>query len=405
MPWKNVSPKEEKLRFVNLAQSDRYTVSELCEEFGISRKTGHKWLARHSEEGEKGLEERSRAPKSVAQRTGGDVERLIVAERRLHPTWGAKKIRAVLESKHGMSSPPATSTVGAVLKRNGLIETRRRRPGRFKVQREELTDAERPNHVFAVDFKGWFNTGDGERFDPLTVTDLHSRYLLRAEGLPQATTRWTQGAFRALFRRSGLPEIIRVDNGAPFASMGPGGLSKLSVWWIGLGIRVEFTRPGCPQDNGSHERMHRTMKAECCKPPSVNIPAQQQRVNRWRKVFNEERPHEALGMRYPAEVYQPCARRLDERVKPDLYELGVETKRVNSAGFVSMCGANHYVGESFAGVDVALETGEKDGLIHVRYANVQLGDLGSHVSPAGRLRPTASASRRAKRACKPKPKR
>ena len=157
------------------------------------------------------------------------------------------------------------------------------------------------------------------------------------------------------------------------------------MWWIGLGIEVEFTRPGCPQDNGCHERMHRTMKDECCKPPSVNPGAQQQRIDRWRKEFNYERPHEALGMRVPADVYQPSARRLDERIKSKLYELGVETKTVNAAGFVSLGGSNCYVGESFAGVDVALERSGEDGLIHVRYANVKLGNLGD--SPAARLRP------------------
>ncbi len=385
MPWKNVLPMEQKQQFVSLALSGRFTVTELCGEFEISRKTGHKWLSRYAQEGREGLEERSRAPKSAAGRTPDEIERLIVGERRLHPTWGAKKIRRILETKHGLESPPAVSTVGEVLKRHGMVRARRRRAGAFKVQRGELTQPERPNHVLGVDFKGWFSTRDGERFDPLTVTDLHSRYLLRAEGLPQATTRWTQRSFRCLFRRCGLPEIIRVDNGAPFASMGPGGLSKLSVWWIGLGIRVEFTRPGCPQDNGCHERMHRTMKEECCKPPSANPEAQQQRMDRWRRQFNHDRPHEALGMRVPADVYQPSARRLDERIKPQLYEPGVETKTVNAAGFVSLNGSNCYVGESFGGVDVALERSGKDGLIHVRYANIKLGHLGD--SPAARLQP------------------
>jgi putative transposase len=385
MPWNNVSPMEQKQQFVALAESGHFTITELCEQFGISRKTGHKWLRRHAREGAGGLEERSRAPKSVTGRTPEAFERLIVLERRLHPTWGAKKIQRILETKHGLEGPPAVSTVGEVLKRHGMVKARKRRPGAFEVERGDLTPPERPNHVLGVDFKGWFETADGERFDPLTVTDLHSRFLLRAEGLPGATTYWTQRSFRCLFRRYGLPEIIRVDNGTPFASMGPGGLSKLSVWWIGLGIRVEFTRPGCPQDNGCHERMHRTMKDECCKPPSANPEAQQQRMDRWRKEFNFERPHEALGMRVPADVYQPSARRLDERIKPQLYELGVETKTVNAAGFVSLGGSNCYVGESFAGVDVALERSGEDGLIHVRYANVKLGNLGD--SPAARLRP------------------
>ncbi|MFT5412614.1 MAG: putative transposase [Verrucomicrobiales bacterium] len=173
---------------------------------------------------------------------------------------------------------------------------------------------------------------------------MYSRFLMRAEGLPGQTTGWTQESFRSLFRRQGLPEIIRVDNGSPFASMGPGGLSKLSVWWVGLGIKIEFSRPGCPQDNGCHERMHGTMKAECCKPPSANPRAQQQRMDRWRKEFNFERPHEGLGMRVPADVYHASARRMSERIKPQLYKLGVETKTVNTAGYISLGGSNCYIG-------------------------------------------------------------
>jgi transposase InsO family protein len=402
MPWKNVSQMEQKQQFVSLAGSGRFTVTELCLEFGISRKTGHKWLLRHEEDGLAGLEDRSRAPKSATGRTPDDVERLIVGERRLHPTWGAKKIRRILETKHGIEKPPAVSTVGAVLTRHGMVKARRQPAGAFKVERGELTAPERCHHVLGVDFKGWFLTGDGERFDPLTVTDLHSRFLMRAEGLPAQTRRWTQDSFRALFRRQGLPEIIRVDNGSPFASMGPGGLSKLSVWWIGLGIKIEFSRPGCPQDNGCHERMHKTMKAECCKPPSANPRAQQQRMDRWRKEFNFERPHEGLGMRVPADVYHASARRMDERIKPQLYELGVETKTVNTAGFISLGGSSCYVGEAFSGVDVALERSGNDALIEVRYANIRLGTLGD--SPSARLRPTASAARRENSACKARKK-
>ncbi|HEY5745323.1 MAG TPA: helix-turn-helix domain-containing protein [Chryseolinea sp.] len=175
---------EQKQRFVSLAQSGHFTVSELCEQFGISRKTGHKWLGRYEESGLEGLEERSRAPRSVARRTAQDVERLIVSEKRLHLSWGAKKIQRVLMIKHGLERPPAVSTVGEVLKRHGMVEARKRRGAVFKVERGALTPSERCNHVLGVDFKGWFTTADGERCDPLTVTDLHSRYLLRAEGLP-----------------------------------------------------------------------------------------------------------------------------------------------------------------------------------------------------------------------------
>jgi transposase InsO family protein len=391
MPWENMSLMEQKQQFINLLMSDQFTMSELCLTFGISRKTGHKWRDRYVVEGIVGLVARSSAPKSVTGRTDEAVERLIVLERRLHPTWGAKKIQRVLSVKHGLEQAPAVSTVGEVLKRHGMVKVRRRRGGLFTVERGTLTAPERCNHVLGVDYKGWFTLGDGTRCDPLTVSDLHSRFLMKAEVMPDMTVKWTQREFRNVFKRYGLPEIIRVDNGAPFASVGPGGLSKLSVWWIGLGIEVQFSRPGCPQDNGCHERMHRTMKAECCKPGSANREAQQQRFNRWKKIFNEERPHEALGMRTPSEVYQPSARRLDERIKPRLYEAGVETKRVDRAGFISLNGNSCYVGESLMGVDVAIEESAETGLVGVRYANVKLGWLDR--TPNARLRPPAYAER------------
>lgn len=388
---------EQRERFVILAQSDRYTKKELCEQFGISGKTGHKWLRRYAEEGRKGLEDRSRAPKCVANRTEAGVERLIVKEKRLHPTWGPKKIHRVLETKHGLEKPPAVSTVGEVLKRHGLVKARKRRGGVFKVGRKELTEAERCNHVYGVDFKGWFTTRDGERCDPLTVSDLYSRYLLKAEALPQATTRWTMRSFRNMFREYGLPEIIRVDNGAPFASMGPGGLSRLSVWWITLGIEVQFTRPGCPQDNGCHERMHRTMKAECCKDASVHRRAQQQRFDRWKREFNWERPHEGIGMRFPSDLYQASARRLDESIKMELYDPGMETKKVGMNGYIHYNKGKCFVGEAFAGERVSLDNAVKPGLTLVRFANVKLGWL--EASPNARLRPTAYAERWESKTC------
>jgi transposase InsO family protein len=285
--------------------------------------------------------------------------------------------------KHAVESPPAISTVGEVLKRNGLVKARRKRGGVFKVERGSLTAPERNNHVFGVDFKGWFMTQDGEKFEPLTVSDLHSRYLLRAEGLRQSTMRWTRQSFRNMFRQYGLPEIIRVDNGSPFASMGAGGLSQLSVWWISFGIEVQFSRPGCPQDNGCHERMHRTMKAECCSNPSVNAGAQQQRFNRWRKEFNYERPHESLGMQVPADVYQASARRLNEKIKCALYDPCEETRKVSDSGYISHDKRQCFIGEAFKGYRVSLDRETKPGLTLVRFSNVKLGWLDS--SPNNRL--------------------
>jgi len=274
---------------VSLAETGRFEFVQLCKDFGISRKNGYKWLWRYRGFGVHGLMDLSRAPKSIPCRTDLEIETLIVSERRKHPTWGPKKLVVILDRVHHVERVPARSTVGEILKRNGLIKARRRRPGAFKVERKDLTTGERSNEVWATDFKGWFDLGNGMRCDPLTITDQYSRYIIRLEAVRQATQRHTQAGFVRAFRAYGLPEIIRVDNGSPFASCGPGGLSKLSVWWLSLGIDVEFTRPGKPQDNGCHERMHRTMKAECCEPASANRAAQQRRFERWRVEFNRKR--------------------------------------------------------------------------------------------------------------------
>ena len=396
MPWNNTPTTEQRQKFVTLANSGRFTVTELCLEYGISRKCGHKWLVRHAQGGAAAMADGSRAPHSVPLRTSEAIERMVVGERRLHPTWGPKKIRAVLERKHGVEAPPAISTLGEILKRHGMIEARRRRPGAFNVQRGDLTGALRPNHVWATDFKGWFNTLDGARCDPLTVTDLFSRYLLGVQALPQATQAWTRMAFTSLFRIHGLPEIIRMDNGSPFGSIGPGGLSKLSVWWISLGIDVEFIKPASPQENGSHERMHRTMKAECCKPASANGVAQQRRFDRWRKQFNEQRPHEAIGQRVPDDVYHKSAIRLDEGIAVDLYGPLEQTHPVSEAGHVSWQGRSWHVGDAFAGQGVVFEPREDASVVGVRFANLVLGEIGGEC-PYGRIRPTEFAKRRGSR--------
>jgi len=396
MPWNNTPTTEQRQKFVTLANSGRFTVTELCLEFGVSRNCGHKWLVRHAEGGASALVDGSRAPHSVPLRTCEAIERIVVRERRLHPTWGPKKLRAVLERKHSIEAPPAISTLGEILKRHGMIEARRRKPGAFNVHRGDLTEALRPNHVWATDFKGNFLTQDRERCDPLTVTDLFSRYLIGLQALPQATQAWTRMAYMNLFRTYGLPEIIRMDNGSPFGSIGPGGLSKLTVWWISLGIDVEFIKPASPQQNGSHERMHGTLKAECCDPARANGVAQQKRFDQWRKEFNQQRPHEAIGQRFPDDVYHKSATRLDDGIAVDLYGPLVETHPVSETGHVAWQGRSWHVGDAFAGQGVVFEPRDDLSVVGVRFANLILGEIGGD-NLYSRIRPTEFAKRRGSR--------
>jgi transposase InsO family protein len=387
MPWKTTTPMEEIIRFVSLAQTDRFTLTDLCEQFNISRKTAYKHLERYAEGGLRALAPRSHRPHCFPQRTDQKVEALILAERRLHRTWGPKKLQDVLERKHGVERPPACSTIGEILRRYGLSVRRRRRPGAYHAFNQELTVPTQPNQVWTVDFKGWFLLGNGRRCDPLTVCDRYSHYVLAVRAQPDQQFRRTLYAFRSLMRQTGLPEIIRADLGSPFASVGLGRLSALSVWWIEQGIEVEFTRPASPQENGSHERMHRDLKAEATQPPSRNLAAQQRRFERWKHTYNHDRPHEALHQQRPAEVYQPSTRRLNEHDKPIVYPPELEVKVVSVSGHVAHKGKNYLVGEAFAGRRVGLRR-TPDGQTELHFANVLLGHL-RYDADGGRFKPTA----------------
>jgi transposase InsO family protein len=385
-------------RFVMQAQSDRFTITELCEQFGISRKTGYKHLERYATSGLKGLLERSHRPHHFPQLTDEVVEALIVEERRLHRTWGPKKLHKVLEVKHGIESPPARSTIGEILRRHGLSVRRRRQPGVYRALNEGLTVPTQPNEVWSVDFKGWFVLGDGQQCDPLTVCDRYSHYVLCCRACANQQFNTTLRTFQSLTRQDGGPEIIRVDHGSPFASSGLGRLSCLSVWWIEQGIEVEFTRPASPQDNGSHERMHKDLKAECTQPPSVNLPAQQRRFERWQYTYNHERPHESLDQQCPADFYQPSARRLNENDKPLFYPGDFEVKVVSATGQLAHEGRTYHVGEAFANKRVGLRL-NADGQTELHFANLGGKSEGvrSYISPSGlrgRRAVSGSASRR-----------
>ena len=262
MPWNEVTPMEEINRFVCLAVSGRLTLTELCADFHVSRKTGYKWLRRYQAEGVRGLRPRSHRTRHCPHQTAVKIEQLVLQERRWHRTWGPKKLQELLRCRHRIKPLPACSTIAGILRRHGLSQRPRRKPGLYEVARSTLTGPTHPNHVWTVDFKGWFLLGNGQRCDPLTVCDRFSRYVLGCRARPDQQFGGTLRAFQKLMRHHGLPQVIRVDNGTPFASMALGRLSRLSVWWINQGIAVEFIRPASPQENGSHERMHRDLKAE-----------------------------------------------------------------------------------------------------------------------------------------------
>ena len=411
MPWNKVTQMEEIIRFVTLANSGRFTLTDLCEQFGISRKTGYKHLDRYAAGGLKALQPRSHRPHSFPQRTDADVEALIVAERRLHRTWGPKKLHSVLQTKHGLEAPPARSTIGEILRRHGLSAKRRRKPGAYPALNDGLTVPTQPNHVWTVDFKGWFVLSNGQRCDPLTVCDLYSHCVLGCRARPNQQFKGTLHEFRGLMRQAGLPEIIRVDHGAPFASVGLGRLSSLSLWWIEQGIEVEFTRPASPQDNGAHERMHRDLKAEATQPPSANLAAQQRRFERWRHTYNHERPHESLGQQCPADFYQPSARRLNENDKPLFYPAQFEVKTISENGQLAHEGRHYHVGEAFAHKRVGLRL-NGEGQTELHFANVHLGNLRYAPDPTGYgpsayiepARPKTTAARSKAKMAKPRPK-
>jgi transposase InsO family protein len=377
---------EETMRFVSLAASGRFTITELCADFGVSRKTAYKHLRRYAVEGLKGLHPRSCRPHHCPQRTAAEVEQRVVTARQRHRTWGPKKLYEVLRCADPQTAPPARSTIGAILQRQGLSQTRRRRPGLFHPKPSALTQPTHPNHVWTVDFKGWFVLQNGERCDALTVCDRFSRYLIGCQARPNQQFTSTLRVFKALLRHYGRPQIIRVDNGSPFASLGLGRLSQLSIWWIEQGITVEFTRPGHPQDNGSHERMHRDLKAEVAQPPSTNLRAQQRRLERWQYRYNHERPHEAIKMQKPAQLYHRSQRRLRENDNLVRYPATHLVKQISINGHLHHESRNYYVGEAFAGSRVGLFV-NKAGQTELHFANVHLGNL--NYDPAARFRPPA----------------
>src|SRR3981081_384712 len=331
MPWKASSVMEEKVRFVLEYEQDEHTMSELCQRYGIARETGYVWLRRYRQTGVEGLLELNRAPQRHPNQTPPETERAVLELRQAHMRWGPRKLKHILERDQPHQSWPAASTIGELLKREGLVVERRKRR-RTAPYTEPLAHADGANRVWCADFKGWFRTSDGERIDPLTISDAYSRYLLRCQAVAKTDTERTKAIFEAAFREYGMPRAIRTDNGAPFASSAVGGLSRLAVWWIKLGIVPERIAAGHPEQNGRHERMHRTLKQEAAQPPAANRRQQQRTLDRFRQEYNCVRPHEALEMQTPAAIYQPSARKFPSRVPQPEYPESMLLRSVRPHG-------------------------------------------------------------------------
>ena len=371
MPWSESTPMSQRREFVEDAERGLYGMRELCARYGISPRVGYKWLARYQEHGLLGLADQSRRPQHSPTQLDGALARLFLEARTQHPTWGPRKLLAYLERRQRRQSWPAASTVGALLKREGLVLPRRRRrplghPGR------PLSAMDQPNAVWTADFKGQFRTGDGQYCYPLTIIDGYSRSLLACEALLHPTHAASQPVFADLFRRLGMPERIRTDNGVPFATSALGRLSQLSVWWIKLGITPELIEPAHPQQNGRHERLHRTLKAETTKPPAQTARAQQRRFRAFQAEFNEERPHEALGGDPPASWYHRSARRAPLRAVDPEYPSHYEVRYVSRNGGVRWrnrwVNVSHVLAEEYVGLNEI-----EDGIWSVYFGPVLLG--------------------------------
>ena len=373
MPWKETCAMDQRVRMIGDLLSGECSVTELSQMYGICRKTIYKWIARYEIEGPAGLGERSRAPGRHPNATSLEVAEKIIATKLCHQKWGPKKLVAWLKGQHTEERWPAASTAGEILRREGLVKSRRKKR-RTPPYTEPFNKCEEPNQVWSADFKGQFRTGDGKLCYPLTITDNCSRYLLECRGLSRPTFEQTQPWFEWAFREYGLPEAMRTDNGTPFASVGLGGLSRLSIWFIKLGIRPERIEPGHPEQNGRHERMHRSLKEATAKPPGSILQMQQRMFNEFVHEFNFERPHEALGQRTPASVYKPSPRPYPARVPKVEYDSAVKVRQVRHSGEIKWIAKLFYVSETLFGEPVGLQQKEEH-LWVVRFGFHTLGIL------------------------------
>jgi transposase InsO family protein len=360
MPWQETDPVDQRERFIDDHRHGLYSMTELCARYGVSRPTGYKWLARYDAGGRSALRPRSHAPHTCPHRVSDAVAELLCAARKSHPTWGPAKLLDWLRPRHRGVEWPAVSTAGDLLARRGLVKPRRRRRPSVHPGSVPATTAE-PNDLWTVDFKGQFRTRDGVYCYPLTLADQHTRYLLACRGLPSTKGVEARAVLERAFRAYGLPRAIRSDNGVPFATTGIHGLSQLNVWWLRLGIQHQRILPGQPQQNGAHERMHRTLKAEACRPPQATARAQQRAFDAFRTLYNDGAPAHRARRRAARQPVRHVAAAVPQRAAPARVPGHYLVKRVTNAGtfrfkdrllFIANALKQHHIGleESDAGV-------------------------------------------------------
>jgi transposase InsO family protein len=374
MPWTETSPVEQRIKFIADLHLGLYSMSDLCARYSISRRTGYKWRQRHLDDGQAGLQDRSHATHSCPHRMSDEVADLIIWARLEHPDWGARKLIAWLRPRFPeIQQWPASSSGSNLLARQGLIPPNRRRrrpkhPGAVPPTTHE------PNDLWTADFKGQFRTGDGAEVYPLTIADLHTRYLLTCQSLPGVGIKGTRPHFERAFREYGLPKAIRTDNGPPFCSKAIHGLSRLNVWWLRLGIQHQRIRPASPQENGAHERRHRTLKRAACRPTKATPTAQQRAFNHFRAEFNHDRPHEALDDDTPGSRYHPSPRNYTHRLPTIDYPGHFTVKRVTNQGSIRFKHKVLFLSRTLDRLPVGLEETE-DGIWSLYFIDLLIAKI------------------------------
>ena len=361
MPWKETHVMDEKIRMISNWLSGEYNITELSRIHKVSRKTLYKWIERYEADQDSGLQEWSRRPLAMPRATPPELVAEILASKSQHEHWGPRKILVWLRSHQPEKSWPAASTMSLILKRHGMVHVRHKRH-HTPPYSQPFLKSNQPNEVWCADFKGQFQLGAGGLCYPLTLTDSYSRYLLGCWGLEHTTYLTTRSYFELAFREYGLPSAIRTDNGVPFASVGLGGLSSLAVWFIKLGIRPERIEKGHPEQNGRHERMHRTLKSEAISPPRKNMKEQQRVFDRFRASYNDDRPHEALGQRTPASIYRSSAREYPAKLPGAEYPENFSVRHVKRGGGFKWRNQELYLSQALSGeliglkeIDIALQ--------------------------------------------------